>query len=157
MKYIVLFLIALLYIKEIPQPPPQPQPLVEQTVTFCPIVENIDLGRDYWYIRTIKVYYTDSTPTPILLSNGDSLTTYCTDSTSVSFISSNDTIIIYSVKRMSCAILAVINLNDTHVSFLRNNAVKRAVIHNLITDNVFNVEIKDSTYFKRVLKAFEGK
>ncbi len=58
---------------------------------------------------------------------------------------------------MSCVILAVINLNDTHVSFLRNNAVKRAVIHNLITDNVFNVEIKDSTYFKRVLKAFEGK
>jgi hypothetical protein len=135
----------------------QPKPLIEQNITFQPIVENIELGRGYWYIRTIKVYYTDALSTPISLSNGDTLSSYCTDSTSVAFISNNDTIIVYSVKRMSCVILAVINLNDTHISFLRNNALKRAVIHNLITDNVFNIEIKDSTYFKRVLKAFEGK
>ena len=136
--------------------PTQPAPLTtEQNVTFQPIVENIELGSSAWYIRTIKVYYTDALSVPITLTNGDTLSSYCTDSTSVTFISNNDTIILYSVKRMSCVILAVINLNDAHVSFLRNNVVKHAVIKNLITDNVFNVYINDSTYFKRVLKEFE--
>jgi len=136
--------------------PSQPPPLTtKQNVTFQPIVENIELGSSAWYIRTIKVYYADTMPSPLLLSNGDVLTTYCTDSTSVTFISNNDTIIIYSLKRMSCVILAVLNLNDTHISFLRNNVVKRALIKNLITDHVFNVHIQDSTYFKRVFKEFE--
>lgn len=135
----------------------QPKPLVEQNVTFQPIVENIDSGSDYWYIRTIKIYYDDPMKKIILLSNGDTLKNYCTDSTRVTFISNNDTIVVYSVKRMSCVILTVINLKDEHISFLKQNALKRVLIENLVTDNTINIQIKDSMYFKNVLKTFEGK
>ena len=151
MKYIVLFLIALLYIKEIPQPPS----ITSQGITFTPIVENIELGRSYWYIRTIKIYYKDTLTSPLFFRIGSPLYSYCTDSTRVSFISYSDTLTIHSVKRMSCVILAVINLSDEQTHWMRENNVLEASICNIATQNTYNVTLPDSTYFKRLFTYYQ--
>jgi hypothetical protein len=130
---------------------PQPPPLILSNSEFIlqPVVDNIDLP-EYSSIFTLKVYYKDKLDTPITFRNGDPLNTYCSDSTIVTFyLSNNDSVTIGSLKRMSCKILAIINLTKQQNVMLKNYPLDSIQIHNFVTDNKFLFPVSDKQYLNR--------
>jgi len=112
---------------------------LDENTTIKPIVENSHLDKKYQYIRTLKLTYKDLN--------------YCSDSTRVCFIN-KDSICIYSNKRMSCEIVAFINLNKSNVNWLINNNVNYISIYNRVTDNYYVFSNPDSTYLKNLLSLY---
>lgn len=152
MKYLVLVL-ALLSVILAAQ---QPEPLVQKDIKIQPIVENLELGKNYWYVQTIKVYYKDTTGfKPIPLRKGAIIDSRCSDETVLTFIAPGDSISVTSLKRMSCEIVAYFNLNKYEVDWLKNKTLDKVVIFNSVTDNSYVVYIKDSKYFNRLLNVYK--
>ncbi len=135
----------------------QPPAYIQGDVTIQPIVENEDLDIKSQYIRSIKVYYRDPLEKPILLQNKQSLYNYCSDSSVVIFKSVVDSIKIPSVKRMSCEIMAIINLSKRDSEWLKSHIVNEVVVVNTITDNRFSVYMDDKEYFRRLMLKYNAK
>lgn len=134
---------------------PQPDPLIlNNTTSIQPILENADLDKKYHYIQTIKVYYVDSLSTPIELGNGDKMYTRCTDSTRVTFFSKDgvEPISLWSTKRMSCKIVAIVNLDEKSIHWLRYHPLKMIEIYNHVTGSTQLLGVKDAEYFRNLFK-----
>jgi hypothetical protein len=153
MKYLV-FALALLSIILVAQ---QPEPLVQKDIKIQPIVENLEMGEKYWYVQTVKIYYKDTIGfKPISFRRGDPLTSRCTDSTYVTFISEGDSLSTYSIRRLSCEIIAYFNLNSYEVNWLKNHFITKIMIRNIVTDNSYLVYINDTTYLYEVLSKYNS-
>jgi hypothetical protein len=135
----------------------QPGPYIQGDISIQPIIENEDLDNDYQYIRSIKVYYRDPLEKPILLQNKQALYNYCSDSSVVIFKSVADSIKVPSVKRMSCEIMAIINLTRRDSEWLKSHIVNEVVVVNTITDNRFSVYMDDKEYFRRLMLKYNAK
>jgi hypothetical protein len=153
MKYLV-FASALLSIILTAQ---QPEPLVQKNIKIQPIVENLEMGDKYWYVQTIKIYYKDTIGfKPISFRRGDPLTSRCSDSTFVTFISKGDSLSTYSIRRLSCEIVAYFNLNSYEIRWLKAHLIDKIVIRNIVTDNSYIVYINDTTYLYEVLNKYNS-
>jgi hypothetical protein len=151
-KYIIVLVILISVILAAQQP----EPLIEEDLKVQPIVENVELGKNYWYVQTIKVYYKDTTGfKPIPLRKGAAIDSRCSDETVVTFIAQGDSISVTSLKRMSCEIVAYFNLNKYEVEWLKNKSLDKVIIFNSVTDNSYVVYIKDSKYFNRLLNVYK--
>ena len=131
---------------------PQPPPLVldkDSNFIIQPIVENIDMP-GYEFVMAIKLYYKDRIPTPITFRKGEPLETYCSDSTIITFYpKTQKPIIVGSVKRMSCKILAIFNITKQQNNILKNYPLDSIKVHNYVTENEFTLPVKDNSYFNR--------
>jgi hypothetical protein len=153
MKYLV-FALALLSIILTAQ---QPEPLVQKNIKIQPIVENLEMGDKYWYVQTIKIYYKDTIGfKPISFRRGDPLTSRCSDSTFVTFISKGDSLSTYSIRRLSCEIVAYFNLNSYEIRWLKEHLIDKIVIRNIVTDNSYIVYINDTTYLYEVFNKYNS-
>ena len=135
----------------------QPSAYIQGDVTIQPIVENEDLDIKSQYIRSIKVYYRDPLEKPIILQNNQTLYNYCSDSSVVIFKSVADSIRIPSVKRMSCEIMAIINLTKRDSEWLKSHIVNEVAVVNTITDNRFSVYMDDTEYFRKLMLKYNAK
>ena len=135
---------------------PQPNPLIlrdttKDTTIIQPIIENIDMTKQYQYVRTIKVYYKDRMAKPIDLKKGPPVDGYCSDITRLTFITDrNDTISRTSVQRLSCRILAIINFETEDMDKLKASPVKQIRIYNEVTENIYTYNIR-TTYFQQII------
>jgi hypothetical protein len=153
MKYLV-FALALLSVILAAQ---QPEPLVQKDIKIQPIVENLEMGEEYWYVQTIKIYYKDTIGfKPISFRRGDPLTSRCTDSTLITFLSKGESLSTYSIRRLSCEIIAYFNLNSYEVRWLKTHLVDKIIIRNIVTDNSYIVYINDTTYLYEVLNKYNS-
>jgi hypothetical protein len=153
MKYLV-FALALLSIILTAQ---QPEPLVQKDIKIQPIVENLEMGEKYWYVQTIKIYYKDTIGfKPISFKRGDPLTSRCTDSTLITFLSKGESLSTYSIRRLSCEIIAYFNLNSYEVRWLKTHLVDKIIIRNIVTDNSYIVYINDTDYLYEVLNKYNS-
>jgi len=153
MKYLV-FALALLSIILTAQ---QPEPLVQKNIKIQPIVENLEMGDKYWYVQTIKIYYKDTIGfKPISFRRGDPLTSRCSDSTFVTFISKGDSLSTYSIRRLSCEIVAYFNLNSYEIRWLKEHLIDKIIIRNIVTDNSYIVYINDTTYLYEVFNKYNS-
>lgn len=130
----------------------QPAPLFLDVKNYIvPIIENEDDLPQYRYTRTLKIYYTDPTTNKIMLSDGSFLESYCSDQTKLTIITfKKDTITAISQQRMSCKILAVINLTTNQILKLKESKTREVIITNLVTDNAYKYEIH-TDYFQKYL------
>jgi hypothetical protein len=153
MKYLV-FALALLSVILTAQ---QPEPLVQKNIKIQPIVENLEMGDKYWYVQTIKIYYKDTIGfKPISFKRGDPLTSRCTDSTLITFLSKGESLSTYSIRRLSCEIIAYFNLNSYEVRWLKTHLVDKIIIRNIVTDNSYIVYINDTTYLYEVFNKYNS-
>jgi hypothetical protein len=153
MKYLV-FALALLSVILAAQ---QPEPLIQKDIKIQPIVENLEMGEQYWYVQTIKVYYKDTIGfKPITFRKGDPLTTRCSDSTLITFLSKGESLSTYSIRRLSCEIIAYFNLNSYEVRWLKTHLVDKIIIRNIVTDNSYIVYINDTDYLYEVLNKYNS-
>ena len=153
MKYLV-FALALLSVILAAQ---QPEPLIQKDIKIQPIVENLEMGEQYWYVQTIKVYYKDTIGfKPITFRKGDPLTSRCTDSTLITFLSKGESLSTYSIRRLSCEIIAYFNLNSYEVRWLKTHLVDKIIIRNIVTDNSYIVYINDTDYLYEVLNKYNS-
>ena len=146
MKYLV-FALALLSVILAAQ---QPEPLIQKDIKIQPIVENLEMGEQYWYVQTIKVYYKDTLLNKFKLRMGPELDSYCTDNTILTFHSYSDSLKIKSIHKMSCEILAIFNLTSYQINWLSKNIVNKVTIYNTERETMYVVEIKNKEYFKNV-------
>ena len=135
----------------------QPSAYIQGDITIQPIVENEDLDIKSQYIRSIKVYYRDPLEKPIILQNNQVLYNYCSDSSVVIFKSVADSIKVPSVKRMSCEIMAIINLTRRDSEWLKSHIVNEVAVVNTITDNRFSVYMDDTEYFRKLMLKYNAK
>ena len=135
----------------------QPGPYIQGDISIQPILENEDLDIKLQYIRSIKVYYRDPLDKPIILQNKQAIYNYCSDSSVVIFKSVADSIKIPSVKRISCEIMAIINLNIRDSEWLKSHIVNEVSVVNTITDNRFSVYMDDKEYFRRLMLKYNAK
>lgn len=151
------FIIAYIVLFSIILTAQQPEPLVQKDIKIQPIVENLEMGSDYWYVQTIKVYYKDTIGfKPITFRKGDPLTSRCTDSTLITFISKGEYLSTYSIKRMSCDIVAYFNLNSYEIRWLKSHIINKIVIRNIITDNSYIVYINDTDYLYEIFNKYNS-
>ena len=152
-KFIIAFIVLLTVILSAQQP----EPLVQSDFKLQAIVENLDMGEDYWYVQTIKVYYKDTLGfKPITFRKGDPLTSRCTDSTLITFISKGESLSTYSIRRLSCEIIAYFNLNSYEVKWLKTHLVDKIIIRNIVTDNSYIVYINDTDYLYEILNKYNS-
>lgn len=153
-KFIISFIVLLTVILSAQQP----EPLVQSDFKLQAIVENLDMGEDYWYIQTVKVYYKDTLGfKPIYLRKGNPINSRCSDETKVTFISKSDSLTITSLKRLSCEIVAYFNLNSYEVKWLKSRMIDKIIIFNAITDNSYIVYINDVSYLNKLLNKYNVK
>lgn len=153
MKYLVFVLVLLAVILTAQQP----EPLIQNDIKIQPIVENLEMGEQYWYVQTIKVYYKDTIGfKPITFRKGDPLTTRCSDSTLITFLSKGESLSTYSIRRLSCEIIAYFNLNSYEVRWLKTHLVDKIIIRNIVTDNSYIVHINDTDYLYEVLNKYNS-
>ena len=151
MKY--KFVISFLFISFLSINRP-PEILTKGEIRIVPIIENEELGPDYWYIRTIKLYYKDKLPHGIELRKGPPVNSYCSDETDLTFYSNSDSLTVKSYKRLSCEILAIYNFSEKDSDWLKSHLVYRLKIHNIITENKYYVNIDNVSYFKNLLTKY---
>jgi hypothetical protein len=151
------FLLCILIISAFALVSQQPASYIQGDVSIQPIVENEELDIEYQYIRSIKVYYKDPLKAPTLLQNNQILYNYCSDSSVVIFKSPADSIKVCSVKRMSCEILAIINLSKRDSEWLKSHIVNEVVVINTVTNNRVAVYLDDTEYFRRLMLKYNAK
>ena len=136
---------------------PQPSPLVldvDSNFKVQPIVENIDL-KGYEFILTFKLYYKDKMVKPIDLKKGSPIDGYCSDLTLITFYFSNgDSLNVESVKRMSCKILAIFNLEKYQNQKLKNYPINSIKVVNHVTENKYLFLVNDKMYFSRLINQY---
>jgi hypothetical protein len=128
----------------------QPETLFMNGLVVQPVLENSDLP-NFRYTRTVKFYYKDLMKNPIVLENGDLMTSYCSDGSLVEIVLPGDTVRVVSRSRLSCEILAVVKFDDQQVSLLKRKPATEIRITNLTTENTMSYPLVDSHYFNRAL------
>ncbi len=130
----------------------QPPPFIIDECTYIqPILENEDMEEKYRYTRSIKFYYRDPMPGPIILRNGTIISSYCSDQSEVTFITMlNDTIKQKSVKSLNCKISAIVNFEQSEVYKLKKAKLKIFKIKNLVSENEYTYHIH-TDYFQKHL------
>jgi hypothetical protein len=119
----------------------QPAPYIhtDSLMVIQPVIDNIDMSKEYRFIQEIKVTYKDKH--------------YCSDSSKITFITSVDSFSTYNVRnRVSCKINAWFKLTSYQTKLISTYPTKTIVIENLVTDNIYRYEMKDPTYFIKVFK-----
>ncbi len=136
---------------------PQPSPLVldnDSNFILQPIVENIDIPK-YEFIMAFKLYYKDKMPKAITFKKGEPLETYCSDSTIITFYpKAQQPVVVGSVKRMSCKILAIFNISEQQNNTLRDYPLDSIQIRNYVTDNKYTFPVRDKAYFNRLISKY---
>jgi hypothetical protein len=136
---------------------PQPSPLIldaDSNFKIQPIVENIDL-KGYEFIISFKLYYKDKMVKPIDLKKGPPVDGYCSDLTIMTFYFSNgDSLKLESVKRMSCKILAIFNLEEYQNKKLKNSPINSIKVVNYVTENKYLFSVNDKMYFSRLINQY---
>ncbi len=120
--------------------PEQPKPYVhdsDSTLLIYPIVENAN-NPGYRYISDIKFVYKDLH--------------YCSDESKITIVNRNGQFTTTSMKRMSCKIKTIARFNDDQCNKLKKIPTQKIIIENLVTDNIYQYELKDSLYFIKVFK-----
>lgn len=131
------------------QPPPF---IIDENTYIQPILENETMEEKYQYTRTIKFYYIDPMPEPVVLRNGNLLHNYCSDRTQVTFITlASDTIKAISVQNLNCKISAIVNFEQSDVYKLTQSKLKIMKLKNLVTDNEYTYYLI-TDYFQKYLK-----
>lgn len=130
----------------------QPPPLIIDECTYIqPIVENEDLDDEYKYTRSIKFYYRDPMPNPVILRNGSIVSSYCSDQSQITFITMlNDTITQLSVKSLNCKIAAIANFEQSDIIKLKKAKLKIFKIKNIVSENEYTYHIH-TDYFQKYL------
>jgi hypothetical protein len=136
---------------------PQPSPLIldkDSMFIIQPIVENIDL-KGYEYIMTFKLYYKDKMTKAIDLKKGPPINGYCSDITIVKFyLTNSDSIEITSIKRLSCQILAIFNMDVNQNKKLKIYPIDSIKITNYVTNNEYKFQFSDKNYFLRLINQY---
>jgi hypothetical protein len=134
---------------------PQPAPLVlDSNFIIQPIVENIDIP-GYQFVMALKLYYKDKMPKAITFKKGDPLETYCSDSTIMTlYLKSQPPIVIGSIKRMSCKILAVFNISKHQNDLLKIYPLDSVKVYNYVTENKYTLPVNDKMYFNRLITQY---
>lgn len=133
---------------------PQPPPLRFEIGRIEPILENANLGPNYWLILTLKLYYTDTMDKPLPLRNSEMMIGYCSDLTELTFIGVSDSLKLTSLKNLNCVILAYFNIDKTVLRWLLDNDVIFIKIKNLVTDNEYKTAILDTGYFRTTFRKY---
>jgi len=131
--------------------------LLEENIVIHPIIENEEMLSEYQYIRTLKVYYKDLLNKPIKLQNGDKLYNRCSWQSSLTFYSKEDSLEVVSTPRMSCEIVAFINLELTDIQWLKANNIYKLKVDNLTTDYNITVVNTQPEYLKDLLTLYNAK
>ena len=132
------------------QPPPF---IIDENTYIQPILENETMDEKYQYTRTIKFYYIDPMPEPVVLRNGNLLHNYCSDRTQVTFITlAGDTIRAISVQNLNCKISAIVNFDQSDIYKLTQSKLKLMKLKNLVTDNEYTYYLV-TDYFQTHLKS----
>jgi hypothetical protein len=136
---------------------PQPSPLILDTDSnfkVQPIIENIDL-KGYEFMISFKLYYKDKMAKTIDLKKGPPIDGYCSDLTIMTFYFSNgDSLKLESVKRMSCKILAIFNLEKHQNQKLKNYPISSIKVVNYVTENKYLFSVNDKMYFSRLINQY---
>jgi hypothetical protein len=131
------------------QPPPF---IIDENTYIQPILENETLEEKYQYTRTIKFYYIDPMPEPVVLRNGNLVRNYCSDRTQITLITlGGDTIKATSTQNLNCRISAIVNFEQEDVYKLTLSKLKILKIKNLVTDNEYTYYLV-TDYFQKYLK-----
>jgi hypothetical protein len=120
--------------------PEQPKPYVhdtDSTLVIYPIVENADNPGNR-YIQDIKFVYKDLH--------------YCSDESKITIVNRKGQFSTTSMKRMSCKIKTIARFGDEQCNQLKNIPTQSIIIENLVTDNIYQYDLKDSLYFIKVFK-----
>ena len=122
----------------------QPSPYIhtDSLMVIQPIIDNVDMSKEYQFIQEFKVTYKDKH--------------YCSDSSMITFVTSVDSFSTYNVRnRVSCKIDAWFRLTSYQTRLISTYPTKTIVIENLVTDNVYRYELKDPMYFIKVFKSIK--
>lgn len=147
--------VSMQYYFDIDQPPPL---ILDSDSNFRlqPLVENIDL-KGYEIVLSLKLYYKDKMVKPLDVKKGPPIDGYCSDSTIIMFkFDDLDSIKLGSVKRMSCKILAIFNLQKSDNIKLKTKTLDKISITNYVTENRYDFVIKDKTYFNRWITKYNS-
>lgn len=120
--------------------PEQPKPYIhdaDSTLSIYPIVENVD-NPGHRYIQDIKFIYKDLH--------------YCGDESKITIVNRKGQFSTISMKRMSCKIKSIARFNSEQCNQLKNIPTQSIIIENLVTDNIYQYDLKDSLYFIKVFK-----
>ena len=119
-----------------------------------PIVENMDSPGDK-FVMTLKLYYKDKMVKPLELKKGPPLDTYCSDSTYIIFYLQNKNVVqVSSIKRMSCRILAIFNIDQSQNKLLKTYPIDSIKVTNEVTDNSYVIVVKDKQYLNRLITKY---
>lgn len=122
----------------------QPDPYIhkDSLIVVQPIIDNIDMSKEFKFIQDFKVTYKDKH--------------YCSDSSKITFITSVDSFSTYNINnRVSCKIDAWFRLTSYQTKLISTYPTKTIVIENLVTDNIYRYELSDSSYFIKVFKTLK--
>jgi hypothetical protein len=109
----------------------------------------------YEFMMTLKLYYKDKMPKALTFRKGDPLETYCSDSTVITFYpKTQQPIVVGSIKRMSCKILAIFNISKQQNNILRDYPLDSVRVYNYVTDNKYTLPIRDKAYFNRLITQY---
>lgn len=109
----------------------------DTTLMIQPILENAD-NPGYRYIQDIKFIYKDMH--------------YCSDMSKITIVNKNGQFSSTSLKRMSCKIVSYVRFNNEQCDILSKVPTQKIIIENLVTDNIYEYQMKDSLYFIKVYK-----
>jgi hypothetical protein len=137
----------------------QPLPLIlvkDSSFILQPIVENID-SKNYSFIMSLKLYYKDKMAKPLEFKKGPPLDTYCSDSTFIVFYLQHGNVVeISSVKRMSCRILAIFNINKSQNILLKTYPMDSIRVTNGVTNNNYIIVVSDKQYLNRLITKYNN-
>jgi hypothetical protein len=126
----------------------QPLPLIldnDSNFILQPIIEDIQGQK---FIVILRLYYKDRMPENIIFKKGEPLETYCSDSTIMTlYLKAQQPVVIGSIKRMSCKILAIFNVSKQQNILLKTHPVDSIKIRNYVTDDEYVFAINDRIYF----------
>jgi hypothetical protein len=135
----------------------QPLPLIlvkDSSFILQPIVENMDSPGNK-FIVTLKLYYKDKMVKPLEFKKGPPLDTYCSDSTYMIFYLQNKNMVkVSSIKRMSCRILAIFNIDQSQNKLLKTYPIDSIKVTNEVTDNSYVIIVKDKQYLNRLITEY---
>ena len=114
----------------------------DSLIIVQPIVENDHMSKEYQHIQEFKVTYRDKH--------------YCSDSSKLTFVTSVDSFSTYNIRnRMSCNIDAWFKLTPYQIKLISTYPTKTIVIENLVTDNIYRHDLKNTLYFIRAFNSLK--
>jgi hypothetical protein len=123
----------------------QPEPYIhdkDSTLMIFPILENADIPGES-YIQDVKFIYKDLH--------------YCSDMSKITIVNKNGNFSSISLQKMSCKIIATVRFKPSHIEQLSTVPTQKIIIENIVTDNVYEYQMKDSLYFIKSYKNVDYK